>query len=251
MSGNNLNLNINIRNATFETNSSSAHTVILIDNGEYIDAHTAVMDYLSENEDRVVYDADGLPYIPVPLLNGSVYEFGRGFSINLEWYEKLAYVLASLGSKEISILFEMFNNIGIKIAGISTSLDPWYLRHILPSDRDHMKVRPFDDSILYGLYGTIDHQSMDTLESCLESMKNFPDYANKTKAELLYEIIFSRRFAIIEDSDETNTLEEYIISNILDVNGVTHILGYNRDEGVMTFITMKEYYKNLEDRYED
>lgn len=238
---------VKIRLNTFETNSSSMHTVIIIKKSDYTDINLALNEYIkSIPEDAKTYSSDGGIYLPVPRDEyGDPYNFGRGFGIFTSWKEKFAYVLASLqgDADKINSLVNMLRNkSNINIAGICIILSNYGSDELFESERHPSMLVPVHRYILWGEYGDIDHQSLDNLSNCLEAMSN----ANMSVEEKLYEIIFSNKIAIVEDSDETDTLTEYIAANILDCSKIEKVLmhsyvnGYDKP-AVATFESIESY----------
>lgn len=249
---------IKIRLNTFETNSSSMHTVIIIKQSDYTDVNLALNEYIeSIPEGARTYSSDGGIYLPVPKDEyGDSYDFGRGFGIFTDWKEKFAYVLASIqgdNNKMNSLVNMLRNKSNINIAGICIILSEYSNEQLFESEKYSSTVVPAHKDILWGEYGSVDHQSLDNLNNCLDAMNKSPEYANMSIEEKLYEIIFSNRIAIVEDSDETDSLREYIAANILDCSKIERVLthsyvnGYNKP-AVGNFESVESY---IERSYDD
>lgn len=242
---------IKVRLNSFETNSSSMHTVILVDNEGYTDPTTAINEYLDSMNSERVYDENGAVYLPIPRDDyGDPYDFGRGFSININWKEKFAYIIAILGAYEISktgLLQLISKRSGISIAGLCINLSKYAVNNVFRTEGT-LTLKAVDSDVLYGETGSVDHQSMDNISNCLAAMAACDKYKDMTDAEKLYEIIFSNEFAIVEDSDETDSLREYITSNILDCAKIKYILHESYDSN---YINKKCMFKPLEEWYDN
>jgi len=236
---------LNIRLSSFETNSSSMHTVVLINDNEYHDAKKVIRKYVSKNDllKNNIRQSDGV-YIPVPKDTfGDSYSFGRGFAIYTDWIEKFAYVLASSDLEMIKSIINMLNMYSNeKILGFVSHLTQFEYEDVEISYKHFGKetslkpVRGFNP--YFCAYGTVDHQSTGTLQECIAAMKKTDTYKNMNIEELLYEIIFSKRIGIVEDSDEEYRLDEYISSGLLNANSIQYIMCDGK------FKAYDDYYDN-------
>lgn len=248
-----MNTTINIRNSTFETNSSSMHTVILTNDTDYWDPVKEISSYfdsLPENIKKALLGGDR-KYFPIPKDQlGEDYEFGRGFSIFNDWREKIAYCLSLLTNNDISDFLKVLNYKlpeDIRVDGIAVGLSEYYsdvIKNIGNGFIFNTSLETLSEEC--GAY--VDHQSITNIDNLMKGMKKLKRYKHMTDGELIYEIIFSKRIAIVEDSDETNTLERYILSHVIDPERIDYILQekYINGRFVASLITVEEYIEGVD-----
>lgn len=247
----------NIRKGTFETNSSSAHTVILVNTDEKIDAKKLVEEYLEEKSK--LSDENGRKYFPIPVdITGERYSFGQSFAIYTDWEEKLAYLIAASAASKVNkkLILKMIREIvNVDIAGFITYIDEWSAENIYKQFNSNInKLYKLPEYSEYEFCGSIDHQSNDTIDACIDAMRKFEKYSNMSEEELYYEIVFSQNIAIVEDSDSSDGLHAVLLSNIISSDTITHVLvndygdGYENVKGV--FRSTEDYLtKSSEEDY--
>lgn len=124
---------VNIRKGSFETNSSSAHSIV-------ITKHE--VPYSANNDFRL--NSNFLLVRPYNI------EFGRTFDILADWYSRMCYAIASFGAERFDEIEAAIKKHFSNIEFIDLPTDPW-------GDEDDT---PY--------YGSVDHQSMGLLESFLK-----------------------------------------------------------------------------------
>lgn len=190
-----------IRFNTFETNSSSAHTLILRDNNAWV-SDADIEEHIAAAKDACKTIPDN--YIPTDSFFGSD-DYGRGYSMLLEWHEKFSYLVASFKyeREEFNAIIEALkmripNTKGIVVLDQYTD----YEEEEEENTRTPFYSDSYDD---FACMGSIDHQSYDTGKEALIAIRKDPMYANMSLAEIFYNMIFCNKFVIITDSDETDT----------------------------------------------
>lgn len=125
---------INIRKGTFETNSSSSHSLVVFKEGK-----------VSVSNELWRLNGDGKLYIYANEL-----EFGRSpFELLTDWYGRLRYAIASCPDKIEEIETACYKNV------------PGLITIKYPGEGWNNKNTPY--------YGYVDHQSVGLLESFLNT----------------------------------------------------------------------------------
>lgn len=239
----NLDLEVNIRNSTFETNSSSMHTVVISNNNIYFDAKDEISQYIEKNKGRTVVH-NGKLYIPLPDVDKY---FGRGFYIFDHWLEKLAYLMSSIIdtkiNREIVSLLNEFSD--IEIGGFIGDVADYYSEEILEGINNPLKGDLLNSyTIGYStesIFESIDHQSLENMENCIKALGE--DLKIKSMRDRLYEILFSKKLLIVEDSDESCYLESFLLDNTINSSQLKYILSYmgDYDDTTYKFIDVDAY----------
>ena len=125
---------VNIRKGSFETNSSSAHSIVITKNE---------VPYSTDNDYRL--NSNFLLVRPYNI------EFGRAFDILPDWYTRMCYAIASLCAERFDEIEAAIKKHFPNIEFIDLPTDPW----------------ANEDDAPY--YGTVDHQSMGLLAGFLEN----------------------------------------------------------------------------------
>lgn len=215
--------------ATYETNSSSAHTMALTNKSDCV-TDQDINSYL----ESVGTDPSKHFRIKVPVDDdGGEYDFGREFRILDTWYEKFAYCLASYrysadGIKDVmrAIMRRIPNCDGLIV-------------DVYPEGSDDPNA-PFADAGL-GRYGScdlgeVDHQSMDNMDNLETAYRSMID-GNATREAIIYETIFSNKIIIIVDGDEMMQFADLARSGFLNDSGIEYVL---TDECISTKEQMKK-----------
>ena len=239
-----------IRKGTFETNSSSAHTFVFV-NDENKEVYTdkidekELEDYASQNT-RV--SADGKKYLK--LSTGDNYS--SSFEILTKWSEKASYVIASYkNDKECfknnvipAILSKFPGFSGIVISFYSDYLDGLFDKEILKKGLLYNSLdNPYDSPIMFG---EVDHQSYDNTSNMVKALSKLDKYKSYSTTELIAEIIWNPKIIIVTDSDSCDTIEDLYQAGVIDsdlVISVRYTNGYDAEPDV-DLITLKEL-KNI------
>lgn len=232
-----------VRFGTFETNSSSAHTFVLKSENTYT-TDAEIQEYF----DYIETNAPEIPkgYLAVQNYFGDA-EYGRGFAFIYEWENKMSYVLATYKyetdnlKKIINIIKERTGAKGIAIPAYYNSWD---------DEDDNTDVPLYTDSdYCFDGFGDVDHQSGDNVSNAIKAIKSFPEFADKTFEELIFEIIFNNKFVIIVDSDESYHFDSLVEAGMIDCNEFSHVLQYSYDAGTKQggyeFEVFSDYEDNL------
>ena len=203
---------VNIRMSTFETNSSSAHTFVL----------RGVADYTTDKEiEEYINSVEECPsgYIPTASFNGDM-EYGRGFEILNEWYNKMSYLLASFNSN--TRMFDKIVDVVIERTGRKGVAYSKYDEQQYEENKEF----PLYDNDWEDLehMGSVDHQSYDCADNCITALRTMEKYKNMSTEEIIFEIIFCNSFVIIIDSDESYTFSTLYETNFFKDAGFKYIL---------------------------
>lgn len=193
---------------TFETNSSSAHTMIIM-NQEKITTDEEINLYISTIHKKLK-SKDGSFYFPISVGNG----FDSTFEILYKWYEKVNYLVASLQSEyEEDIINALKTRIpNLKGFALTVCDKDGFIEEHIEKYTDSLCVydpKYNDDD----LFGTVDHQSNDMAENILTCLKEQEQYKGKSNVDILAEIIFSNNFIIVTDSDGDPTFDRLFVNN--------------------------------------
>lgn len=202
---------VKIRKGTFETNSSSAHTLVIKNSipentlmtPDEVNKELSIWYRLpvdSEKRKREYQPGDKF-YLEVQ----SGYEggeFGREFRVLSEWYRKLDYYLAeNANSKDLDKKLDEL----VKIVGK-------YLPDcvgLVVDDASRDSGMFLSTSASY--FGNVDHQSVGTLTSFM-----------RITGIDVEELIFNKRYVIIVDSDECCIFDSIKNSGLMDNNITTY-----------------------------
>ena len=243
-----------MRQAIFETNSSSMHTFAISNASDYT-KDREINQYLRQfSDEELLKEEDGSFYLPLnsDYKNYSTeYEnsFEKDFQILDKWIDKLRYCAAYYGINEIETLINVIQKRLPLCKGLIASYD--YISFQI-NDEDSLNLdAPFYPQYLEDYFGTIDHQSFSNITEALCAMNDMPEYSNMNEEEKIYEIIFSNKILIVIDSDETCTLDNYIRENIIDSTKFEKILScsYKDDENIFIykFTSVEDYLKRNDD----
>lgn len=172
-----------IRYGTFESNSSSMHSMIVMKESGPYTKEEIMSDVWLDNGGTIFLDR----------YNDLM--FGRyPFQILCTFYDKLRYAIASFcggwgGAKDAKKEF-------IKIEEIISAYIPGFTGFMLDSDDDYP-------------YGNVDHQSDGLLQRFLAE-----------KHISLEEFLTHREYMVVIDGDEYFTFEEYMNHHIIDANSI-------------------------------
>lgn len=169
---------IQIRSKVFETNSSSMHSIALMN-----DKNDKIKTFEEANAENPMRVTDGVLCIP----DDEDLEFGWGFEIINTFYGRLCYAIASYGDNDMDFIIETVHDLFPEIDDIQ-----------LPTAS-------------YGsgglTTGYVDHQSMGTLHSFL----------NKNNMSLA-DYLIDKRVMVIIDNDNSCHFSEIVLSGIFNKN---------------------------------
>lgn len=194
---------IKIRLNTFETNSSSAHTFVIRDNEAWT-TDAEIEEFITSvkiNSEAEIPDG----YIPnISFVSDD--DFGRGYRVLSEWYEKMSYLIAAYKYQEteFNTILEVLNERIPGTKGIIVKESDYYFSD---EDEEEVSSTPLYDNEYedFDCLGSIDHQSYDVADHALAAIRKNEFYKDKSLKEIFHHIIFCNKFVIITDSDETDT----------------------------------------------
>lgn len=221
---------INFRKGTFETNSSSAHSIIISKNHEFVDPNEVKKELLK----------GGMLYIESTC-------FDENFELLTNWKEKLAYVAADIKDDENKLyeLVKMLESYCPSVKGICSDFP--YNDSIYDNDNMDIPVYDGSDNIIGSIFGVVNHQSRHYLtESIDQCLLKQPEYNNDIKS-VFKDIVFSNRFIIVIDSDSCNTILDVLKEGLLDEMKVDKILkvsyDFNTNKNTTEFLDYRDYLK--------
>ena len=238
-----------IRRSAFETNSSSAHTVVLTSQNEWVsqeDIRQDIDDLLIKRNDlKKRFDLafrreDGSIYLPLGYYisvdeNGipsmAPCTFGHEFSVLTNWYEKLGYIVASFkyDLEKVIAIKDVVHDYYPEITGFAFVTSE-QVNALSPNAKVFTELSDYE---VYSSFGEVDHQSNDNIEQAINAIRDFDKYKDKSFEDIIREMIFCNKFAIITDSDSCDTFEDIDTSSVCQALGVDRILefaGYKNPE---------------------
>lgn len=242
---------IKIRLNTFETNSSSAHTMVILDKADI--AGDDEINEVVENKckrNRECKNKDGTFYFPID--SGNCY--GTGFEILEDWEDKLDYLVASLKSDYEEDIIKALQTRIPKCIGLCFQVydkEEFLENHF----EEYGNITAYNSQWNDGeLYGTVDHQSTDMGENIVTYLIKQPEYKNKEISDVIADIIFSNKFIIITDSDGDSTFDTLMNMNFFEDSlkkGKIYreIYHYNKGNSFTSceFVSLEDYGKEEED----
>lgn len=242
---------VKLRKSTFETNSSSAHTIILTNDNTIVSDDEFAEELGKEIEKPfTVKDLESDFKIPLANIN-----FEQDFQLLTSWYLKLIYVIDSIrfNDKELRSLISVFTTRYPHFAGFETIISEDVRNDLMNSKVSNYKTDVFD------IIGQIDHQSSDNLEKGYTAYKKLPEFKNATFEQYLDTVIFNKEFIIIVDSDSDEMTQTLFQSGFFKAENIKYILSnkfYERKRSksskmkyktryysVYNFVSLKEYYQ--------
>lgn len=226
-------MKIQLRDGTFETNSSSEHTVVLRDDCSFVKSNEFVNTIKTANDlaeaflsAGIIKEIKGHIYFPIPSFSDQYFEFGHGFEMLTTWTDKFFYLLASFRNfEDLSTLVDLLKEKIPQIDGIITQLDETAFGNDEPRFNDYPYLHTYD-CIDYS-FGSIDHQSHDNIHNLINALKEDEKYQKMTKKEIFEEIIFCNKFIIVVDSDSSETFYDLLDEQYFVESGFTHVLTNN------------------------
>lgn len=175
---------IQIRNSMFETNSSSMHSLVLLKNADKV----GTLEEAMQQDDRMI------------VKNGAVIiekredlEFGWGFEILDSFYGRLRYAIASF----VPYCYDGENSLDMILRSV---------QELFPEITEiHLPKSEYEDEEDYAFEGSIDHNSMGTLQGFL-SEKNMT----------LSEYLADNHVLVLIDNDNSMHFESILMSGIID-----------------------------------
>ena len=164
---------IKIRKGTFETNSSSTHSIVI-----------------SDKDRGYSYD---LPVDENGILTLTFDEFGWGPDVLNTPYEKLTYLLTQMANDILNE--EEFHHFELGLTTLTESKEIESLLDMLKDSCENIKDFEWESCCGYYPFGYIDHQSCGT--------------ANEEEPE---ELIFNNKILILIDNDNSCHFEDYFPS---------------------------------------
>lgn len=236
---------IKVRLNTFETNSSSAHTMVILDEPDIVgddEINEIINSCCKKNK-------DGTFYFPIESSNC----YGTGFEILENWEEKLEYLVASLKSDYEEDIVKALQTRIPRCTGLCFQV---YNREEFLEDHfeKHGNITVYDSQWNDSeLYGTIDHQSTDMGENIVTYLVKQPEYKNKEISDVIADIIFSNKFVIITDSDCNSTFDTLMKMNFFKDSlkkGKIYRENYHYNKGKLftscEFVNLEDYGKEEE-----
>ena len=158
-------------------------------------------------------------YMPIPSFTDDYFCYGHGFDLLTNWEDKFYYLIA--GKHDFDSLNEIISVVTNRIPeidGIITMLSDEAFN--MDSNFEHLDTY----GAIGGSFGSIDHQSYDNVDNLFEALRKDEKYKDKSFTEIVDEIIFSRKFVIVVDSDECDRFTELYTSGMFEKAGFTKIL---------------------------
>lgn len=176
-------MKLKIRSGVFETNSSSMHSVALLNRKNCMTA--SLGEALEEDERMGFHDGN------ITFHSEADLQFGWGFQIVDTFYGRLAYALASYGKDSLDAVVEAVHSIFSEVHGIE-----------LPTDSYSGEKTS----------GYLDHESYGTLQCHLSE-----------NGLILSDFLADRNTIIIIDNDNNCVFEDIVRCGILDRDAVKNI----------------------------
>lgn len=194
---------IKIRRSTFETNSSSMHSLVLLSNDDMATDEEVRKDFV----ERMV-KVDGRLYLKIEPKS-----FNSGPEIVLDPYQKCLYLLAGTGN-DVKKILKIRDAIGLRLADIDLKLADDFAGFIFP-ENDYYSFSKDRGELMKGLLeasyspnsfeaGDIDHQSASLPREAIASINVNPVIS-------IRDIIFSKRYVFTVQSDGD---DNFVLSNI-------------------------------------
>lgn len=178
-----------IRSSTFETNSSSAHTFIVVNTKDSVTQKE--LDNYAENHTTV---KNGNKYLRV-----STDSFDQEFRVLNSWDDKLRYILA-IYQYDIEEVFDTIIPMVLKhfpgYKGIA-------LEYCDSSIDNLMDASAYEDDTYDPIIslGRVDHQSTDNVDNMISALRKIKKYKSMSLADILEDIIFMNKFNIVVEGD--------------------------------------------------
>lgn len=241
---------IKVRLNTFETNSSSAHTMVILDEPNIVgddEINEVIENKCKNNKD--CKNKDGTFYFPIDSDNC----YGTGFEILDDWEDKLEYLVASLKSDYEEDIVKALQTRIPKCIGLC--FQEYNRKEFLEEHfEEHGNIVVYNSQWNDGeLYGTVDHQSTDMGENIVTYLIKHPEYKNKGISAVIADIIFSNKFVIVTDGDCGSTFDTLMKMNFFKDSlkkGKIYRENYHYNKGKpftsCEFVNLEDYVKEEE-----
>lgn len=238
-------MKINIRKGLFETNSSSMHTIVVLNEDEHYDKKDIEEEMWLDNEGTMEIFSEG------------ELDFGRHFDILITFVEKLKYAIAYYGKERFEEIEKIANKYVPECKRIDlpseflkapfvdedgNTYESFRVKEIYPSKEEfkngevtrfevykgngkYIEVKPSISDEYRPYYGEIDHQSRTVLG---DWFKKHPDVS-------LEEFLINKKYIIVIDGDESFVWDKYKAAKII-----------NTDMIESEYNPIKEYYDKLD-----
>lgn len=219
---------INIRNNTFETNSSSAHSMVLTGNNHKHKLSLLDLDYNKASD--TYYFA----------INKD--DYGRGFEILKSVPDKLGYICASCSTliQDPKKYNDCYEQLEIIYNICKKNLTDPTVKFKFKINAQLWSYSSFDEAVATDTDGpsaidcmginssncltSIDHQSMDMIANMLQCVREtIPEMKDSSNEEIFEEFIFNDKYVIIVDDDSTGVEDSYDVAKRLDAK---YVYGY-------------------------
>lgn len=195
-------MKIKIRKSTFETNSSSMHTIVLTKNTTHI----------TKEDFEELLDKDGFFHVE----NSYDRSFGREFRILDTLEEKLYYLLAFYGVTSLNKLVNAIKQFSSAFKGFKVYTTD---ESLFDNINDNSSATPYLRLDYYDIQrditGDIDHQSNSMIDNAIEAIRDSDDIniPDRSDEGIICEILFNTKFSIVIDSDESETFSTLLNSD--------------------------------------
>jgi len=224
-----------LRKSTFETNSSSAHTLVITNINENSDDAKKILEDINANGSFKIKSLDEDFRIPI---NTDIY-FSTSFEIITNWYEKLIYIINSIRQdyNDFDILLEVIKKRYPHCKGFCVDLSNFDEHESLFDNK------VFSYGVLDNMFSGIDHQSVDLIDHGFNAFMKIKDINDKSKANYFDKIIFDKNFIIVTDDDGDDTLETLLYGGFFKAEKIKYILTDIFSEKAK-FVSCDDYYNS-------
>lgn len=221
-----------IRNNTFETNSSSMHSIVIANNNEYF-TDEEIIDSFYNRYDVTTKTVD---FTKVEYYDGESAVFGRApFQVLSSFCDKLEYAIASYGATDTQVN-ELLNTVKSNIKCLNDVTFKF-------SEED------ITNPVLKFYYGVIDHQSVDVLQ----------DFCNQGIS--IIEFLTNKKYVVFIDGDEYDVTGKLKASKLLyneeNISTLTGIIDTDLEDlkeahlNNSAILTLKEIPDKTQNKYTD
>ena len=202
-----------IRNNTFETNSSSMHSIVIANNTEYFTDEEIINSFYDEyNATTKIID---FTKTNIDYCENDLSVFGRApFRILTSFCDKLKYAIASYGTTDTQVN-ELLNTVKNNVACLSDVTFKFL-------------EKATTNPVLKYYYGVVDHQSVDVLKDfCSQGIS-------------IIEFLTNKKYVVFIDGDEYDVTNKLKMSKLLfneNTSMSTSIIGTDLED-------LKESYLN-------